>query len=230
MTEPVPNTSPVVVWYGSYDRAVVDWLGQIRDHENRTVERIFSLPERAFSQYRLRLEKRSGRKLPEDEKNKALPLPLVSISRYLADFDGERFERGRVRYDSDPLTKDCNRSKFPFPFNLRYQIEFWTRQLRDMDWLLEQYTLMYDSSLFYLSVDHPKPFGNKIVPVHNEGVVDNSTLEPDAAQRTIRRTASIRVQGWLPRPVYQVKSIKEIKVLFRDWADTQTYFEVTEVP
>jgi hypothetical protein len=91
----------------------------------------------------------------------------------------------------------------PQPVDLTYQVDIWARNNKDIESIKNQFVLWLRYNEFYLHVTHPDPFGPRIVLTELRGIRDSSKVESLNEQRTLRRTLTFVVHGWLcSAPIY----------------------------
>lgn len=201
--------------YDNYDKAFVDWVRQLR-YRGRPVLSVFATPERAFAQVRRQLRER------KEEDLKVIPLPFVSIGRGSAAFDPGRFNPNKfpILYRTKDWIKHYT-SRFPQPVVIPYQVDVWTRLLRDLDDLTIQLHTMLTANFTYLRVDHPFPFGWRIVFTVLSEVADASELEVGEEQRTLRRVFRFGVNGWVTYPAETIGIVEKTTVEIIDSPDLE---------
>jgi hypothetical protein len=223
----------IVVWYDAYDKTMSRWLLNGVKRGGKSVPMVFATPERAFGQMAQFLSKRFDRHYDR----KSIPLPFNSIQRLDATFDvPDRWRLARVRHaqalaqNDEPVGEkheypddkcvifSWRGYAWPTPTRLPYQLDVWGRNLRDLDLITQQVILLFDfGDETWLRVKHPEPFGWRICPVTLERVSNNSQLEvQDGEQRSLRRTIAFRIDGWIPKPATDVKSVRRVDVEFEE--------------
>jgi len=208
--------------YDNYDRKFVDWVGNII-HRDYPVARVFASPERAFAEMKKMLDKKSaavGKNSPS-----VVPLPFISISRTFEDFDPTRYNRHELRrLFSNSAGTECLSVKWPIPVNIRYQLDVWAMYGRDMSSIKQQYKLLFweGGRDYLLEVRHPvylndpsrtyaDAYYDMRIPLFNEGIVNNSDLEPGEQRRKVlRETFTLRAEGWIFAPADLAKQVLSV--------------------
>lgn len=232
---------PFVQFYENYDRAVWHKVREVVYHtqdENgqdsaKPIFVVFASPERAFAQVAKQLARQRGIDKVTDQDIKNVPLPIVSINRLPPKFDPKRYQHCTLKnlyYCAE--RQEWYKTKRPNPYDIQYQIDLWARNIGTMDDLMNQILSWFDSNYFYLKVEHPFPFGDRIVFTQLNDVADSSKLEDEKDQRAIRRTISMTVSGWLcfPAESHSIveKVVTEVYDAHVDPADLMETFTVPE--
>jgi hypothetical protein len=203
-----------------YDEAIQAWLCQMTfDYGDREggpdiqpLRVIKSSPERAFADYTR--DTNYADDLGEYEiAQDQIPLPIASFTRTDLTVDMNRFKSvtnkyaGHLRQSKDEIYQ----WRFPLPYSLTYQVDFWTRYESTLDairiWTALKFT---GGNHFYLPVDFQEI--DRLYKIQNVftqfgGISDTSDLEPGSEQRVERATMSLDIQGWIFFPVEIVKTV-----------------------
>ena len=178
----------------------------------RPVPVVFATPERAFAQVAKQIARKQQAVDISKDDYKNIPLPIISISRTSPSPDWKRFVQVKLRKLKYDLRKDKYLATYmPFPLDLPYQIDVWTRTIDDLDDITNQLILWLRANEFYLHVSHPEPFGDRIVLVEFGQVNDTSQLDPkNEEQRSLRRTLTYNVHGWLCRETEDIWRAEQV--------------------
>jgi hypothetical protein len=237
MSEDVPKR--YVQMFANYDKSMVQKVHslQLRTQDAAKqdvyygIPSVFATPERAFAQIRKQIARKRG--LPE-EKVTAFPLPIASIARLEQKLDLSRY----VRFNFSRLTWIPNWQKYwgmvrPSPWDMIYQVDIWARHIHELDDLTTQLVLWLRADELYLTVDHPVPMGQRIVLTQFMGMTDSSGLDTGTEEkRTLRRTFSFVVHGWIVHDPTEVTLIDRIIIDLYDNIDEldPTWLERIVVP
>jgi hypothetical protein len=208
-----------------YDRMVANWIGSLpvdygrisgRSQSQRGLLWVYSSPTKALaSMSQILVEKgwvRPGNvgaagKDYDDWVN--VPLPFASIQRQDPEFDPERaripfvyrkFARNGKRYIS---------SRFPLPFDITYNVEYWMRRkftdAHIREWLMVQHSPIGASpNELFLNAEFGLPWGTKMIPLQNLSYSDNSDLEPDEeSDRRLRFSLTFTLKAWIFPPAME---------------------------
>jgi len=100
-------------------------------------------------------------------------------------------------------------------------VDVWARDLPDLDSITSQLVLQLRADEFYLTVDHPIPMGERLVLTQFKGMAENSNVNPETEdKRTLRRTFSYVVHGWIVHEPIDANIIERITIDFYDNTDT----------
>lgn len=209
---------------GAYDHAIACFLAQMRfDYATREDdERIEPLrvvkasPERAFADLRERFEETidTGAAYTDFEKDQEqIALPIASFMRTDLMVDMTRFNPNDVR-KVDYLTQDQSEAythKWPLPYNISYQVDFWTRYESTLDSIRVWLMMQFMGGNFRLTPvdfrDVSRFYGIKNVYTRFDGINDTSDLEPGTEPRIERATTTLEMQGWIFYPIEVVKTV-----------------------
>lgn len=203
--------------YETYDKAVARLCNALTIVDtdglptNRPIPLMFATPERAWA----RMRQKFNKELSEDRDFK-IPLPFISVQQ-IGDtaFDPRRHLYRKILYRKVAIdTEDfgtCLSHPHPKPYTFQYSIELWVKTRYEARVNVAQWANIFsDGGMTYRKVDHGLPLGVKIVPFFEEGITDNTNLEPIDSQRSLRWTFTVRVDGWLSPPMIQQKLVHEI--------------------
>jgi len=205
-----------------YDQAVLTWLQDnfVPLLEGRNVQLVVATPRKAFA------EATTGRLI--DERTRTLP--RISVQRLDPENDPTRYNRSRIRRlgwcnpTQDPQSHLLG-SKFPAPVIIPYQIDLWTRFVKEMN-LWERYIIeAFSPSYMYLRIRPNDVWGWKLYSVFWDGAINNnSDLEPEEGDRQIRKTITIRCECWMFPDVFdRTPVVKRVEVEWLDSADSSLY-------
>ncbi|MCK9254000.1 MAG: hypothetical protein M0P55_14710 [Clostridiales bacterium] len=201
--------------YENYDRVIVDLV-----HQNliwspddvrppRPVVCVFASPERAYAQVWKRMN------LTEDDvlkRQKVTPLPFIAINRISEEDDPSRANVARMIR----LSWDVDRTVYfgmdwPIPKLVLYEMTIYTRNQRDQDWLVQQMSTTFPPGGYKpLLIDHPMPMGQKRCSVRISEDRRQPTITAPDKQRTLLRTLTMEVTGWLVRPKKEYPVVERV--------------------
>ena len=192
---------------------------------------VFATPERAFAQIRKQIARK--RDLPED-KVTVFPLPIASVARIEQKLDLSRY----VRFNFRRLIWVPNDEKYlgmkrPEPWDMTYQVDIYARHIQELDDLTSQIVQWLRADEFYLTVGHPQPMNDRLVLTQFLGMTENSALDTsNEEKRTLRRTFTFVVHGWIVFPPTTVTLIDRIIIDLYDNIDEldPTFLERIVVP
>jgi len=170
-------------------------------------------PQRAFAKMQDVLKK-SGQVITSagiDDRN--IPLPFMSFYRMAPVQNQSRFRRADLRYlDYTPDGNNILQSRMPHPYDILYQIDIWCEFQDDMNVLIESILRKWKDPLVHINVDHGQPFGDYKIAVFYEGGQDNSVVESMDAERILRYTLTVKVEGFLSFPARKVKTVRKEQI------------------
>ena len=194
---PTSRIAEIVSQFRQYDQGVQDLLeGCLPVQEDmKKVPVIFASPDRAFS---------SMQEILGIEATKNVPLPFVSVLRSRVRPDPLRFHGTNVFFRKLATTVDGTSTvsvPFPLPYDITYQIEYWAKNRETLNVLELWSATQFDGGFeMFIPIDFsqtPPWSGTKNIPFENEGISDNSNLEPGTEHRTLRFTQQLTAKGWL---------------------------------
>lgn len=205
----------VVSQIRSYDQSVNDWVQSAPLLEDgKPLRVVFATPDRAFAAMQHIVQGRVSENIEEMMRN--VPLPFCSIHRSSFTFDPERFH-GTSNYfralGANPAATKIYQSKFPHPYDITYQIEFWAKNREALNVLQIWSSTQFESFEIFLDVnfrDSWESWGTKAIPFENEGIVDHSNLEPGEGERVLRFSQGLTAKAWLVHEINTVPSVLEI--------------------
>lgn len=140
-------------------------------------------------------------------------LPIISINQNQSSNANER-RRGAPQLVIESFWSDNKKravrviSEAPRAIDIEYGINVWTKYKANMDQICEQIRLMFNPHMVV------KNSYTTTAMAFLETESDNSTLETsDRQERIIRRTFSIKLEGWIPNPKFIITNTGEIEEL-----------------
>ena len=213
MTTAIESVDQLVL----YDDAVVDWvktcpLKTVGD----TLGVTFATPEVAFAS----MARQIGVDPNKDPGFADLvPLPFASVARTNVQFDPTRFRGNNTtwrRLGWAPGGDAIRRSKFPRPVNITYNVEVWARTRATLNTWQVWSAGQFESFEILIPIDFSAVdavWKSKVIPLVDEGIVDNSELETEDGQnRILRATQTITAQGWIFPEIEYVPVIRKIQI------------------
>jgi hypothetical protein len=199
------------VW-AEYHSAIKTWLSDISKWRGGRIYGkypvIYSTPELAFARDIA----------PLNQGNPDLPmfsffLSSVSFNKdrwFVPSLPGLTWEKEAVGQDADGNPTEWRLYFKSLPYDLNYSISLWHKEEFEAEYA------DYDILSRFRPLSYVQANGADS-PIHIESISDSSELEPGvAADRRLRRTYSIRVEGWLPLPWEQVSRIENISSTLTD--------------
>jgi hypothetical protein len=105
---------------------------------------------------------------------------------------------------------------FPLPYDLTYQVDFYTKTQQDMQWLRGAFLSRFSyTDETFLTNEFPG-YGTKLIPIQLSRIDDLTDLEPDERRREIRNTATFTAKAWIFRVPLLKKTIRTINVAMID--------------
>lgn len=204
-----------------HDQAVRDWVtsfGTYLGGSGQKLNVVFASPERAFATLNKLLEKAYGSRA---EQLRTAPYPYVSISRTGMRMSPERFRHTDDRFRTSVYSLDKSVAYgaiWPLAVDISYQLDFWSRTVDSADafqtWFLSE--TIAEGSLLADFTPVWESWGRKLLFTSGGETTDNSILEADEDQRTVRITAPLIVKGWLPLPPVPVKTVLKVLLEYKD--------------
>jgi hypothetical protein len=197
--------------YGSYDVGIHNFLKGVLTPVEPTLIILQSSPMRAFADAAAMLAKgmdNPGLLNGEDLNRSAnVPLPLISVTPGApSKRENQRTVpmKNLFRTDlpgTDPKIRERWVAKPPVPVWLNYQVELWTKTRSTMNALVTALQLKFDPYMAWGVVEIDDWFwGSLWMPIHLDGMTDNSELEAGEEDRLLRHTVSFRVEAWAFHP------------------------------
>ena len=206
-----------------YDQAVLTWLTNNLPPllEGRSTQILISTARKMYA------EVTTGRLAD----NLTLTFPRIVMTRLDHIVDPLRFNSNRIRrlgWCTSPQQNKLRSANYPTPVNITYQIDLWTRFVKEMNLWEQKVFTTYASGYDHLSVTIDDVWSNKSYTNFLEGgIVDNSDLEPGEGERAIRRTFTLRSEAWLfDQDFVTTAVVKQIEMQFRDFDDDSLYDRV----
>lgn len=143
-------------------------------------------------------------------------LPIVSINQNQSSNADSR-RRGSPQIVNESFWSDEKKravrviSEAPRAIDIEYGINIWTKYKANMDQLCEQVRLLFNPHMVI------KNSYTNTAMAYIDTETDNSTLDTsDRQERIIRRTFSIKLEGWIPNPKFLITNTGEIQELTVD--------------
>jgi hypothetical protein len=215
-----------------YDEAVFAWLTfSLPDDRGilREVPKAFATPDRAFATLAKQLDARfplpSGAKRSEDD----VTLPVISVSRFGdPELDWSRFNMTPVKVGYTTDFKAVYVSPHPDPYTLTYQVDLWAKRARHANSLLTQILRRFTGDIAVIHVPISaesseyrtwgrfRP-GTQSCELINDGVLDNSDLEPgEDRNRSIRKSLTIRALAWVMKEAVARPAVRRVSMQLED--------------
>lgn len=203
-----------------YDQALLTWLTDNLPSllKGRNTQILVSTARKMYA------EVTSGRL----SDNLTLTFPRIVLTRLDHIIDPLRFNSNRIRrlgWCSSPEQNKLRSSNYPTPINIMYQIDLWTRYVKEMNLWEQKIFTTYAPGYSQLSVRVDSVWSNKSYSNFLEGgLLDTSELEPGEGERAIRRTCSFRSEAWLYDQDYDpITVVKQVEMQVRDIDDDTLY-------
>lgn len=220
MTTVVSNQLDAVIsQFRQYDQGVVDFLneGLPIKQDGKGVPVVMASPDRAFAAMQHLLG-------VDDIKN--IPLPFISIVRTRVQHDPVRFHGPQTFFRKIATSRGGEftyNARFPLPYDITYQIEFWAKNRETLNalelWMACQFVNGFET---FITIDFTEVWPSwktKKIPFENEGIQDNSDLEPQGEHRVLRFTQQLTAKSWILGTIEEVKAVHTI---FQDLYLTDT--------
>jgi hypothetical protein len=191
----------------------------------KEVPKVFATPDRAFAKWvQLHPTRPDGSKRDKDD----VTLPMVSMAPLTdPELDMARYSMVRNRV---AFTNDFNGifiAPHSDPYTFRYQLDLWAKRRRHMNLLVEQYLRAFNGDITVIQVplyeegSEYRQLGaaipTMICEVYQEGIVDNSDLEAgEEHNRVLRKSITVRMDGWLVKGVELKSTVRRVHVSFKD--------------
>ncbi len=208
-----------------YDEMLRDWL-QTSPIQTAGHPLLVSIatPDRAFSTAWQLLN--GIREEPPRGALAKLPLPLASLSLSSVTFDNNRFRGANTNIETLGTTEnDVLWSKYPMPYTLTYQIDFWAKYRVTINKFVQWINREFISHELYRLVDLSTLsflWGTKYIPIQNGNGSYPADIEFDeSTPRTIRYTHNVTVLGWLFNDIQSSPAIKQVQIEYSDVDGTQ---------
>lgn len=127
---------------------------------------------------------------------------------------------------------------YPVPKRLLYTLNFWTEYQTEMnlyamtlDRLFRFEVALIDVDLSVLAPSYSGVYIQKKLPIYlDSGFMNTGDLEPGNKERIIRRTANIRIDGYIwDEAIAETQVVREVEFDMRDY-DTEDLFETVNTP
>lgn len=207
-----------VQMWSNYDKSFVDKVHTLIHYAQDTTKNdveyripcVFATPDRAFAQMRSQIARKRNIDI-EVVKNIAIPLPIISLSRITQKLDLSRY----VRHTFNKLYYNAKEDVYlgmvrPQPWDMHYQVDVWARNIQDLDDITAQIVLWLRADEMYLTVGHPLPMGERIILTQLTDTSDNSKMESGEEKRTLRRTFTFVVHGWIVHGPQEAHIVRKV--------------------
>lgn len=212
-----------------YDQAVLTW---IRDNmfpllPGRNPQLTVATQRKAFA------EATTGQLLNE----RTLIIPRISLQRLDPVNDPSRFNSNPIRRlgwanAASGEQRRLIKGKFPVPVNIPYQIDMWTRFTKEMN-LWERFIFeTFSPQYTYLRIRPNDVWGWKMFIVFLDGAIrNNSDLEPAEEEREVRKTVTLRAEGWFFPDTFETRpAVKRLEVGIFDYDQTSLQYDRSFLP
>lgn len=143
-------------------------------------------------------------------------LPIISINQN-SSTNADTRRRGAPQIVNETFWSDEKKravrviSEAPRAVDIEYGINIWTKYKANLDQILEQIRLLFNPHLVV------KNSYTNVAQAYIDQESDNSTVEVgDREERIVRRTLSIKLEGYIPNPKFLITSTGEIEELNLD--------------
>lgn len=209
-----------------YDQALVTWINDTFPPllQGRSTQILVSTARKAYAEV-------TTARLADNE---TLTFPRIVVTRMDYVNDPMRFNSNRVRrlgWCKSVPHGALRSAKFPAPVTFMYQVDFWTRWSKEMNLWIQKLLMDFASQYIYLQIRPDDVWQNKKYIVFLEGgVADNSDLEPGDGERAIRKTITLRADGWFfDQDFLSVGVVKSLEFQWYD-LDLGSQYELTFLP
>jgi hypothetical protein len=160
--------------------------------------------------------------------NLTLTFPRIVVTRLDHIIDPLRFNSNKIRrlgWCTSPEQNKLRSANYPTPVNISYQVDMWTRFVKEMNLWEQKIFTTYASGYSQLSVTLDDVWSSKSYTNFLEGGInDTSELEPGEGERAIRKTFTFRSEAWLfDQDFVSTAVVKQIEMQFRDLDDDTLY-------
>ena len=166
---------------------------------------VMASPMRAFSEASSIIQKSATQQNPStinypSQKIANVPLPLITFNR--GGFSTREFGRSPrlplfTTGFTDESARHTNTALPPVPIWIDYTIDIWCKTQNIESQLVTTFLGDFDPYITYYPVDFGEPYGKYVAPIRFNGITDLSELEGnDMADRIIRHSLQVRVEGW----------------------------------
>jgi len=202
-----------------YDQSISNWLNEWAIINGELVPHVMASPQRAFSTMREVL----NAKRPEPEGGiDLIPLPFISFSRGSLQSDLRIWSRSKMRDMgfTDESKKYACQFTHPQSFKIPYTIEIWSKYKQTDAMLMDLVLRQFRSNYAYGMARHFDPWGEKVVPIHYDGLDDNSELEGGTdTEVTTRHTLNVTIDALLLFGTEEVPAVHTITVTYCEGTD-----------
>jgi len=138
-------------------------------------------------------------------------LPIISINQNSSDNADNRRRNSPILLNESFWSEEKKRafriiSLAPRAVDIEYGINIWAKYKANLDQIVEQIRLMFNPHLIV------KNSYTNVAQAYIDQESDNSTFETsDRQDRIIRRTFTVKLEGYIPNPKFLVTSTGEIE-------------------
>jgi len=177
------------------------------------------------------MQNRIARRLktkPELVKVESIPLPFASVYRGDVNYDQSRDSQATVRgIFADPDSGDSYFSKMPRPFTSTVQADFWCKTKTQANLIMIQLELLFGAGKRgYIDINfgdekwyvgdnevfsYAKWLAYQKAWLEDNGITDNTDLEPGEGPKYIRKTFSGELSGVLPYSLVLGRLAKQVQ-------------------
>lgn len=204
----VGSESPSITSFRAQESALLNWLLEMKIR-GQQIRATHAWHSRYFAQ-QSELWKNTSVDKGGNPNRQALPYPLMALVRQGVSPDPTRktphtmwtFGAGAPsqtnRQYLNPERTKMAEFPWPSPVNISYTIDMIAKTGDDMlrmeTALLERFE--FHPSEVFIMADIPV-YGRKLIPLEFSEITDNSDLESDTKERTLRRSAQITMKAWI---------------------------------
>jgi len=138
-------------------------------------------------------------------------LPILSISQTTSENDDQR-RRGQPQVVTETFWSEKKKRAYrlisfaPRAVNVEYGINIWAKYKSNLDQLVEQVRLLFNPHLII------KSSYTNVAKAYIDMETDQSTVETaDRQDRILRRSFSIKLEGYIPNPRFLITSTGKIE-------------------
>ena len=203
-----------------YDQALSTWLTTYFGTliPGKTPQLLLATPKRSFA------DVMTGRTVD----NRTFTLPRMCVTRLGDKNDPSRFNSNKLRrlgWKQTDVWSALRQAQHPAPISISYQLDFYTKYVKEMNIWEQKLHLLMAQSFLYLQIKPDDVYGYKMYPVFFEsGIDDSSELEPGEGDRAIRKTLQLRADAWVfDQDFTSKKIIKRVRLEMRDYESLALY-------
>lgn len=211
-THPDHPAVPVVIdQLRVYGEALKDWVMSCNFlPDAKPMEVVMATPDRAYSALKSMLEEKYG---PRSERLRLTPYPFGSLSRTAVRFAPDRFRGVKTAFYAAKADKDYAwKFLWPRPWDMDFTLDVFANTFQAanplLSWLMEQI-----SPEGWLTVDFTgiwPGYAKRLIPIVGGQITDNSDLEPEVGDRSVRFSVTLTLRGWLFLPPVEIPLVQKI--------------------